>query len=650
MAEIHPNDIGLATFADVGDVEKLKTSAKNLVDALNEIYQNGTQGGGSAFGEQCYVDGENNIILGENNIVCGNNNFIIGSDNIIVGDNINMIASEKQKYQSMEIGFDNYDTETGKIQVYIYAENQNNIPFKVGDKLVFSIGISWTNSDWSDWLTVTSPKKIVEILEVNTDENYIRITTDVGISTDPPDETHTVKNYQYISTFIPLTDEYKIIASKSSISFGGTSSGASSFTGCDGAASGAYSFAANSANAKGRYAAAFGTSTAGEEYSFAVGSSSAHGEKSVALNASSAYAPYSLAVGNYSRAYARALKCTNVNWTNKTLTIDSKYSLTGIKSGDRIIFRCFNSINTIIFSQLTVKSTSGNTIYLTDDASPGGAGQYAHQLFPDGIIFVQNGNSSYATSSVAGGCYGMATGKYSFADGYHVISAADNAVTFGKYGINTDACSIALANGAAIKTPGLAFKVLSDGSVHADKEYTSPCADYAEYFEWADGNPNNEDRAGYFVKLKDGKIVLCEDFDTPLGIVSATPAIIGDSGEMHWQGKFLTDDFGRIQYHDVTVPAETDEDGNIVTEEHIETQPILNPQWNPEQEYIPRKDRAEWSAVGVLGKLIVYDDGTLQSGDICRCGDGGKAVKSIENGYTVLKRVSDDKVLIWFKG
>ena len=101
MAEIHPNDIGLATFADVGDVEKLKTSAKNLVDALNEIYQNGTQGGN--FGEQMYVDGENNIILGENNIVCGNNNFIIGSDNIVVGDNITMIASKKYKYGSCTI-------------------------------------------------------------------------------------------------------------------------------------------------------------------------------------------------------------------------------------------------------------------------------------------------------------------------------------------------------------------------------------------------------------------------------------------------------------------------------------------------------------------------------------------------------------------
>ena len=145
MAEINPNDIGLATFADVGDVEKLKTSAKNVVDALNEIYQNGTQGG--SFGEQWYVDGEDNVIIGENNIVHGSNNLIIGSDNIIVGDNINIIASGKSKYASLEMGYDGFDTETGKIYYYVYSNNQTNIPLKVGDKLVFSIGINWTNSD-----------------------------------------------------------------------------------------------------------------------------------------------------------------------------------------------------------------------------------------------------------------------------------------------------------------------------------------------------------------------------------------------------------------------------------------------------------------------------------------------------------------------
>lgn len=51
----------------------------------------------------------------------------------------------------------------------------------------------------------------------------------------------------------------------------------------------------------------------------------------------------------------------------------------------------------------------------------------------------------------------------------------------------------------------------------------------------------------------------------------------------------------------------------------------------------------------MLGKLVVYDDGTLQSGDLCRCGENGTAVKSVKNGDPVLKRISDDKVLIWLK-
>ena len=648
MAEIHPNDIGLATFADVGDVEKLKTSAKNVVDALNEIYQNGTQGG--SFGEQWYVDGENNVIIGENNIVYGSNNLIIGSDNIIVGDNINIIASKKQRYNSLNIEFHYYDAGTGQISYYIYSEEQTEMPLKVGDKLVISVSQTWTNSDWSDWIDVSSPQKIVEVLEVNTDSGYIRITTDIGISADPPDETHTILDYEYIGTFIPLIDEYKIVSGASSISFGGNASGTSSFVAGSGTASGSYSFAANSSNAKGNYSAALCSSRAEGSCSFSANLATATMEKAAAFNNSETNSPYSFGAGYNTKVYGRPLKCTNLNWSNKSLTIDSSYSLSGIKEGSTVILRCYNSINTIIFDNVTVKSVSGNVIYMVDDTYIGGAGEYIYQLFPDGIIFALDSSTTYANAALVGGYYGIASGKYSFADGMHVVSAADGAVTFGKYGINTESCSLALANGTAIKTPGLAFKVLSDGSVHADGEYTSPCADYAEYFEWEDGNPDNDDRTGYFVKLKNGKIVLCEDFDTPLGIVSAAPAIIGDSGEMHWKGKYVTDDFGRIQYHDVIVPAEKDEDGNVVIEEHTETQPVLNPEWNAEQEYIPRKDRPEWAAVGVLGKLIVYDDGTLQSGDICRCGNGGKAVKSIENGYTVLKRISDDKVLIWFKG
>ena len=100
----------------------------------------------------------------------------------------------------------------------------------------------------------------------------------------------------------------------------------------------------------------------------------------------------------------------------------------------------------------------------------------------------------------------------------------------------------------------------------------------------------------------------------------------------------------------MVILAEKDEEGNIIAQERIERQPMLNPEWDSAQEYVPRLKRPEWATVGVLGKLIVYDDGTLQRGDMCRCGAGGKAVKSIKGGYPVLKRVSDDKVLIWFRG
>ena len=244
----------------------------------------------------------------------------------------------------------------------------------------------------------------------------------------------------------------------------------------------------------------------------------------------------------------------------------------------------------------------------------------------------------------------MSGGSFAESHGLYTIAAHAGSTIYGKYGSTADEYSWNLANGTSLAAQGLAVKILQNGNICADGSLSSPCADYAELFEWQDGNQGKEDRAGYFVKLIGDKIAKTDEFDTPLGVISAMPAIIGDSGEMHWQGKFATDDFGRVQYHDVLIPAVTDEDGNIIEEERYELQPILNPDWDSTQEYVPRLKRPEWSTVGVLGKLVVYDDGTLQPGDLCRAGTGGKAVKSISSGYPVLKRISEDKVLIWFRG
>lgn len=647
MAEIHPNDIGLATFADVGNVERLRTSAKTVVEAINEIYQTG--GSQSVLGDQLYIDGENNVIFGTNNAVYGSNNLIIGSNNVLVGSGHNLIGSERYIYTSPPLSFEWFDVSLKRLYFYVYEENVT-IPFKVGDKILLSFYQSWADSEWTDWISVYTPIYLTEITEVSESGGYITV-AEMKVSEDPPDDIHVIYDYGYTNYSIVLCDEYAVNGSSTGVLIGNSSTGTRSFSANYGNAKGAASFAANGATASSNYSSAFGSSNVVGSYGFGAGyCGKVNADYSSTFNYYTyCYSPYSNAFGYYSRIYGRPLKCTAINNTAKTLTLASGQTTTSL-AGKKLILRCYNSNNTIMFPEVTISSVSGTTIYLASDSYMGGSGSYAYSLFPDGYVFVVDTSSSYSMADFVAGYYCLASSKYTFAQGYFNSAFHEGAAIFGKYGITQEPYSLVLGNGTSLKAPGVAFKVLSDGSVHADGEYTSPCADYAEYFEWEDGNPHNEDRAGYFVKLNGEKIVKCSGFDKPLGIVSAMPAIIGDSGEMHWKGKFLTDDFGRVQYHDVIVPAEFDEEGNLINEEHTERQPVINPEWNAKTEYVPRKSRPEWSPVGVLGKLIVYDDGTLVSGDICRPGEDGKAVKSIENGYPVLRRIADDKVLIWFKG
>lgn len=58
-------------------------------------------------------------------------------------------------------------------------------------------------------------------------------------------------------------------------------------------------------------------------------------------------------------------------------------------------------------------------------------------------------------------------------------------------------------------------------------------ADFGEFFEWYDGNPNNEDRTGYFVTLHEdtGKIKIANSEDDILGITTDSEAFIGNYGK-----------------------------------------------------------------------------------------------------------------------
>lgn len=171
-------------------------------------------------------------------------------------------------------------------------------------------------------------------------------------------------------------------------------------------------------------------------------------------------------------------------------------------------------------------------------------------------------------------------------------------------------------------------------SVHTAK-VNSTAADYAEYFEWEDGNPDDEDRRGLFVTLTDGeKISLSANEDDDfLGIISADPAIICDDTSDAWIGKYKKDVFGVLIL---------DEDGNqIISEDYDES-----------QEYIPRSERSEWDMVGLLGKIIMVDDGTCVPNKYCKpCSDGsGRAtVSDTVTRCRCMKRVDDTHIKVFIR-
>lgn len=157
--------------------------------------------------------------------------------------------------------------------------------------------------------------------------------------------------------------------------------------------------------------------------------------------------------------------------------------------------------------------------------------------------------------------------------------------------------------------------------------------DFSEFFEWFDGNPNNEDRVGYMVQLNGDKIELADSFEKCIGIISVTSAFVGNSCSLEWHGRYLKDDFGRIICEEI--------DGKQV--------PKINPNYDDSLEYIPRDRRKEWGNVGILGQILVRQDGTLEAGGYAGCLNG-IATKSTDNkGYRVLKIVSDKVALVLVK-
>ena len=201
---------------------------------------------------------------------------------------------------------------------------------------------------------------------------------------------------------------------------------------------------------------------------------------------------------------------------------------------------------------------------------------------------------------------------------------------------------------------GVVIKFQSNGDGRFDGGADIGAAsDYAEYFEWLDGNTSSADRRGMTVVMDGEKIRPATDSDDTskiIGVVSAKPAVVGDSAWSEWQlahlkdayGSWVTEDkeylvwnkFGTFTDKDgvkKTNPQPNINDYNrdadyqvLVSEIEAEkakgnvpqaaidqnlrvTKPsrIYNPDYDKTRTYVPRSERKEWDAIGLMGKLVV---------------------------------------------
>lgn len=381
--------------------------------------------------------------------------------------------------------------------------------------------------------------------------------------------------------------------------------------------------------------------------------------------------------GNYQPATKKYIDDTVANLPIKSLeskTLSTFYNETAIaQTGATIIGDCSERTFSTVGTEHFVKTGNIATGLYAVAAGTGttATGDYSTAF---GRVNVASGHASFAAGqdTEASGYYSTIFGKnstalaYQFKIGSYAKDGTPGAMD------STVGDAFIIGNGVdEYESTGVvrsnAFRVTYAGKAYGLAAYGSSGADYAEYFEWKDGNPDNEDRRGRLVTLDGEKIrfATSED-DYILGIVSANPCVEGDIQPDDWQGKYLTDVFGQRLTQIVHIPAryeeqeitdpetgETTTENVLIEDEHDAVQWVLNPDYDPEQEYVSREDRKEWSPVGMMGKLVVVDDGTCEVNGFCKAGVNGIATKSRDieglptnDGYRVMARIDDTHIRV----
>lgn len=274
---------------------------------------------------------------------------------------------------------------------------------------------------------------------------------------------------------------------------------------------------------------------------------------------------------------------------------------------------------------------SSNNFIINDVTNNKASSQYN---FVQGYKNTINTNSN---NSTAAGSNGIVSHSNSFLFGDGLKSVNTNCTVLGRYNNPQDNWNAVLWVGTgSSNTDRKNALIIQNNEIHYRgqlKEGSGWMGDIGEYFEWYDGNILDEDRVGYMVQLKDGKIEYAADIDNCIGVVSDTCILTAGSCSMGWHGMYLKDKFGR----------------DILEEVNGEMLPIKNPNYDESLEYISRDKRKEWCKVGIVGQVIVRQDGTLVSGGFAGCKDGIATKSTEKTSYRVVKVIDETVAIILVK-
>jgi hypothetical protein len=179
----------------------------------------------------------------------------------------------------------------------------------------------------------------------------------------------------------------------------------------------------------------------------------------------------------------------------------------------------------------------------------------------------------------------------------------------------------------------LEFNLRGDGNGFADGSWFNNGADYAEFFESANGQALT---LGATVVLDNNKVREATSQDPAsaiMGVVrpkepNKASMVVGNTAWNKWANKYLTDDFDRYIMEDHNVLEWTDEEGkqhsyeshNIPDGVTVPDDAVvkthddkgnkfqhykLNPAWDKDAEYTPREQRPEWNIIGLIGQVKV---------------------------------------------